>query len=168
MLPNLIKIHRISHWCYKKHIPIIPSLCRLYAFIIHGSRLPPSVVIGKGTSFTAKGMGIVMHGKEIIGNNCQIGHHVKMLRKSPYIECVKMGDNVFVSSGAVLIGNIIIGDNVIIGANAVVTKSVPENTIVGGIPAKIIGNTNSLGYNIFETTNATMFYIEGYAPFLEK
>ena len=40
--------------------------------------------------------------------------------------------------GAVVIGNIKIGNNVVIGANSVVTKDVPDNTVVAGIPAKVI------------------------------
>ena len=40
--------------------------------------------------------------------------------------------------GAKVIGGISIGDNVVIGANAVVTTNVPDNAIIGGIPAKIV------------------------------
>jgi serine O-acetyltransferase len=49
-----------------------------------------------------------------------------------------IGDNVRISAGAKVCGDIHIGDNVIIGANAVVTKSVPANCVVAGIPARII------------------------------
>lgn len=49
-----------------------------------------------------------------------------------------IGDNVTIYPGAKIIGNITIGNNVIIGANAVVTKSFPDNCIVGGVPAKVI------------------------------
>lgn len=49
-----------------------------------------------------------------------------------------IGDNVMVCCGASILGNITIGNNVVIAAGAVVTKSVPDNCMVGGIPAKII------------------------------
>jgi len=49
-----------------------------------------------------------------------------------------IGDNVRISAGAKVFGDIHIGDNVIIGANAVVAKSVPANCVVAGIPARII------------------------------
>lgn len=49
-----------------------------------------------------------------------------------------LGDNVVVSCGAKVLGNITVGDNVKIGANAVVTKNVPKNTTVVGIPAYIV------------------------------
>lgn len=50
----------------------------------------------------------------------------------------KIGNNVVVCCGAKIIGNVTIGNNVIIGANAVVTKDIPDNACVAGIPAKII------------------------------
>ena len=49
-----------------------------------------------------------------------------------------IGDNVVICAGAKIIGNVRVGDNVIIAANSVVTKDVPSNSIVGGVPAKIL------------------------------
>lgn len=162
MLVNAAKIHRLNHWLYKHNIPILPKIGQWYLFTFRGCRIPPKTKIGAGTVFTAKGMGVILNGDEIIGQNCRIGHHVKMLRKNPYKDCAKIGNNVFISSGAVIMGNVIIEDNVIISANAVVTKSVPEGSVVGGIPAKIIGQVKDLDYNIFNNPKDK----EGTAPFL--
>lgn len=159
---DLMVLYRIANWCYRHKIPIIPMLCRLSMFMFHGSRIPAKTQIGKGTRFTARGMGVIMNGDEIIGENCQIGHHVKMLRKNPYKNCAHIGNNVYISSGAVIMGNVIIEDNVIIGANAVVTKSIPSGSIVGGIPAKIIGKVTDLDYDLFANDK----YKEGFAPYL--
>ena len=49
-----------------------------------------------------------------------------------------IGDNCFISTGVTILGPIRIGDNVTIGAGAVLTKDIPDNCIVAGIPAKII------------------------------
>ena len=160
---NLMTLYRIANWCYKHHIPIIPILCRLSMFMFHGSRIPAKTTIGKGTKFTARGMGIIMNGDEVIGKNCQIGHQVKMLRRNPYKECAHIGNNVFIASGAVIMGNVIIEDNCIIGANAVVTKSIPAGSIVGGIPAKIIGRIEDLDYNIFNNEKSK----PGFAEFMK-
>ena len=51
---------------------------------------------------------------------------------------MSVGDNCYLGLGVKIIGNVKIGDNVTIGSNAVVTKDIPNNAIVGGIPAKII------------------------------
>ena len=49
-----------------------------------------------------------------------------------------IGSNVEFGVGAKVMGPVVIGDNVIIGANAVVTKDVPSNSVVAGIPARVI------------------------------
>ena len=49
-----------------------------------------------------------------------------------------IGDNVFIGGGAKIFGGIKVGNNVTIAANSVVVKDVPDNAVVGGIPAKII------------------------------
>lgn len=51
---------------------------------------------------------------------------------------VEVGDNCYFGLGVKVFGQVKIGNNVTIGANAVVTKDIPDNAIVGGIPAKII------------------------------
>lgn len=50
----------------------------------------------------------------------------------------KIGNNVIIYAGAKVLGNIKIGNNVIIGANAVVKNDIPDNSVVAGVPAKII------------------------------
>ena len=49
-----------------------------------------------------------------------------------------IGDNVFIGSGAKVMGDVHVGNNVTIAPNAAVSKDVPDNAVVGGVPAKII------------------------------
>ncbi|MBQ6647508.1 MAG: serine acetyltransferase [Muribaculaceae bacterium] len=86
---------------------------------------------------------IIQHGfstiisAERIGKNCKIYQQVTIGfdhdLKAPVI-----GDNVEVCCGAKVIGGITVGDNVLIGANAAVVKDVPSNSVVAGVPARII------------------------------
>jgi serine O-acetyltransferase len=62
-------------------------------------------------------------------------------RGSPVI-----GDNVFIGAGAKIFGMIKVGNNAAIGANCVVTKDVPENGVVVGVPGRIISMNGSRGY----------------------
>ena len=83
-----------------------------------------------------------------IGNDVLIGHNVTLAtlnhderpeyRQNIYPKPIKIGDNVWIGSNATILQGVTIGNGAIIGANAVVTKDVPENTIVAGVPAKII------------------------------
>ena len=54
------------------------------------------------------------------------------------IGCIEIGDNVFIGAGAKIIYDVKVGNNVIIAAGAVVNKSIPSNSVYGGIPAKFI------------------------------
>ena len=54
---------------------------------------------------------------------------------------IVIGKGSWIASGAIVLGGITIGDGVIVAAGAVVTKDVPDNSIVAGVPAKVIGDT---------------------------
>ena len=88
------------------------------------------------------------HGGVTLGDGCQIGHNVVFAtlnhfmetekRKMSYSAPIVLGKNVWVGSNATILQGVTIGDNSVIGAGAVVTKDVPANTVVGGVPAKFI------------------------------
>lgn len=71
---------------------------------------------------------------------------------------IVVGDNVFVGANATILPNVTIGNNSIIGAGSVVTKSVPENVVVAGNPARIIctveeyGNRNKDVSKVFDSS----------------
>lgn len=81
--------------------------------------------------------GIVIGDNVIIGKNCTIMHRVTIAEGTKDKPTI-IGDNVFIGVGAVIRSSKVIGNNVKIGANAVVTHDVPENAVVGGVPAKEI------------------------------
>ena len=107
-------------------------------YLLFNSSVPASCVLGKGTKFAYGGIGVVIHARAIVGENCLIGQNVTIGGKSGWYEVPIIGDNVEISAGARIIGPVKIGNNVIVGANAVVVKDVPDNCIVAGVPAKII------------------------------
>ncbi len=86
-----------------------------------------------------------------IGNNCHITKGVRFIthdggvwvfrKEYPDMDVfgkIIIGDNVYIGNNATLMPGITIGDNVVVGANALVTKSIPSNVVVAGVPAKII------------------------------
>lgn len=88
------------------------------------------------------------HGGVTLGDGCQIGHNVVFAtlnhgiaptdRENTYPASIVLGKNVWVGSNATILQGVTIGDNAVVAAGAVVTKDVPANTIVGGVPAKVI------------------------------
>ncbi len=88
------------------------------------------------------------HGGVTLGDGCQIGHNVVFAtlnhllspedRKTTCPAPIVLGRNVWVGSNATILQGVTIGDNAVVAAGAVVTKNVAANTIVGGVPAKVI------------------------------
>ena len=131
--------YKISHYFYLKKHYIIARYLSEKAKRKTGIEIHPGAVIGKGL-FIDHGTGVVIGETAIIGDNVTMFHGVTLggTGKEKGKRHPTIGNNVFIGSGAKLLGNITIGDNVKIGANAVVLKDIPSNTTVVGIPGKIV------------------------------
>lgn len=81
---------------------------------------------------------IIINSKTRIGKNLTIYPGVEIGQKTSNGGCPIIGDNCFIGAGAKIFGNITIGKNVTIAANAVVVNNIPDNAVVGGVPAIII------------------------------
>ncbi len=103
----------------------------------------PLNVFGPGLSIAHYGT-IVVNAAAKVGKNCRLQEGVN-IGTTNGSECApQIGDNVFIGTGAKIIGNITIADDVAIGANAVVVKSITEKGVTyGGVPAKKISCNNS-------------------------
>jgi acetyltransferase-like isoleucine patch superfamily enzyme len=87
-----------------------------------------------------------------IGRECVIADRVMMIDfdhgmveverpirlQGIYKRDVRVGNNVWMGYGACVLRGVVVGDNAVIGTNAVVTKAVPENAVVAGVPARVI------------------------------
>ena len=99
--------------------------------------------IGPGLSIAHIGT-IVINGDTNIGKNCRIHEGVTIGTTNGSNAAPQIGDNVFIGTGAKIIGKLKIADDVAIGANAVVLKDINEaGTTWGGCPARKLSNNNS-------------------------
>ena len=141
--------HKVAHFfCVAKFDLIARIISQLSRFLT-GIEIHPNAKIGKNL-FIDHGMGVVIGETSEIGNNVTIYHSVTLGGISPSINSdnqrnIKrhptLEDGVVVGSGAQVLGPVVIGKNSKIGANAVVTKNVPDNAVMVGIPAKNVGIT---------------------------
>lgn len=147
---NAIKLYRLANWLHKRKIPFLPLFLKYLIFILFNSVVPASTEIGKGSKFAYGGIGVVLHSRAIIGDRVIIGQNVTVGRQLSPEGIPVIGNNVYISAGARILGGITIGDNVIIGANSVVIKNVSSNSIVAGIPAKLIKSVDQDIYELLE------------------
>jgi len=139
--------HRIANFFSIAKLDLIAKIISQFSRFLTGIEIHPKAKIGENL-FIDHGMGVVIGETSEIGNNVTIYHMVTLGGISPSINSndqrdskrhPTLMDNVVVGSGAQVLGPVVIGENSKIGANAVVTKDVPENAVMVGIPAKNVG-----------------------------
>jgi serine O-acetyltransferase len=92
--------------------------------------------------------GIVIHPEAVIGDNCNISQGVTIGQSNRGNRAGNpvIGNYVYIGPGAQIFGHIFVGDHAAIGANAVVTKDIPENSVVVGVPGRVISSNGSTDY----------------------
>ena len=96
--------------------------------------------IQEQNTFFPHPIGIVIHPKVKIGKNCTIFQNVTIGQGKLIngIDIPIIGDNVIIYANSVIVGGIKIGNNVTVGAGSIVITDIPDNAIVAGNPAKVI------------------------------
>lgn len=87
-------------------------------------------------------MGVIINQMSSIGHDVLIGEFSEICPNVSISGNCRIGNNVFIGTGAIILPKISIGNNVVIGAGAVVSKDLPDNCVAVGIPAKIIKITH--------------------------
>jgi acetyltransferase-like isoleucine patch superfamily enzyme len=149
LVPGLVGI--ILRTCYFKLVAKkIHGLFFVRPFVriehSYGLTVGKNVHINYGTYIEARG-GVTLGDNVLIGPNCTIvsfNHTLFPIENSAringpiHLAPVIIGDNVWLGANCVVLPGITIGNNCIAAAGAVITENVPDNTIVGGVPAKVI------------------------------
>jgi serine O-acetyltransferase len=136
---HAIVAHRIVHPLYRAGVPLLPRFLAQVARFFTGVEIHPGAEIGKGV-FIDHGMGVVIGETAQIGDGCTIyqgvtlgGTSLSHGKRHP-----TLGRNVTVGVNAAVLGAIRLGDNVKVGGGSVVVKDVPANATVVGVPARIV------------------------------
>ena len=142
--------HRIANFFSIAKFHLVARIISQFSRFLTGIEIHPNAKIGKNL-FIDHGMGVVIGETSDIGDNVTIYHMATLGGIAPSINSDNQRNvkrhptlkaNVVVGSGAQILGPVVVGKNAKIGANAVVTKDVPENAVMVGIPAKNVGTAS--------------------------
>ncbi len=141
---HAIWAYRFSHWLWQRNLRLLARILSQLARLLTGIEIHPGATIGPGF-FIDHGMGVVIGETAEVGADVTIYHGVTLGgtslahgKRHP-----TLGDRVVVGAGAKLLGAIEIGADSRIGANSVVVKSVPENSVVVGVPGRNVSRTRT-------------------------
>lgn len=131
-----VKDYRFSNWLYRKKLFVPAKMVQNRNIKKHGCDIGCNAQINEGFAI-GHPVGIVITGEAIIGKNCTIMSNVTIGAKEGRNEGTPIiKDQVYIGTGAKILGKCIIEDNAIIGANAVVLKNIVENKRAVGVPAR--------------------------------
>ena len=132
-------MHRIAHWLWGHRLRWLARFVAHFARFFTGIEIHPGASIGR-RFFIDHGMGIVIGETAEIGDDCLIYHGVTLggTGKDSGKRHPTIGNNVVVSSGAKVLGSFKVGDNSKIGSGSVVLKEVPPNSVVVGVPGRVV------------------------------
>ena len=157
---HAVLLYRIANFFWILKLSFFAKIIAYVSRMITGIEIHPAAKIGKNL-FIDHGMGVVIGETSEIGNNVTIYQNVTLGGVAPSINSndqrntkrhPTLEDNVVVGSGAQILGPITIGKNSLIGANAVVTKNVPDKSIMVGIPATRVGDATK-GFQPYAVTD---------------
>jgi serine O-acetyltransferase len=136
---HAVVIYRVANWLWVHHQFFLGRLVSHLGRFLTGIEIHPGAKIGKAF-FIDHGMGVVIGETSEIGDNVTIYHGVTLGgttwqkgKRHPTI-----GNNVVLGTGAKILGPVRIGDGTRIGANSVVIHDIPSNSVVVGIPGKVV------------------------------
>ncbi len=136
---HAITMHRAAHWMWNHGLKTPGRWLSQFSRMVTGIEIHPGATIGAGF-FIDHGMGVVIGETAIVGDDVLIYHSVtlggtsrKKKKRHPTI-----GNNVVISPGAKVLGDIFVGDHAKIGPNAVVRSDVPPGATVVGIPGRAV------------------------------
>lgn len=141
---HAVSFHRLSHRLWGMKLCTLARWISQISRFLTGIEIHPGAQIGR-RFFIDHGMGVVIGESAIIGDSVTLYHGVTLGGVSPAVESESqrgtkrhptLGNHVIVGSGAQILGPITVGCCARVGSNAVVTKDVPSDTTVIGIPAR--------------------------------
>jgi serine O-acetyltransferase len=143
---HAVNIHRLSHLLWQMKLVVPARFLSQLARFLTGIEIHPGAQLGRRV-FIDHGMGVVIGETTIVGNDVVIYQGVTLgagaaARKGSQSRGSKrhptLLNNVVVGSGAEIQGDITVGNNVQVASGSIVLKDVPDNSVVVGVPGRVI------------------------------
>ena len=137
---HAIETHRLAHWLWGRGRRDLAYYLQSRSSSVFQTDIHPAATIGRGT-FLDHATGLVVGETAVVEDNVSILHGVTLggTGKQDGDRHPKIRYGVMIGAGAKIMGNIEVGPCARIGAGSVVLRSVPPNTTVAGVPARVIG-----------------------------
>jgi len=137
---HAIETHRLAHWLWGRGRRDLAYYLQSRSSSVFQTDIHPAAKIGRGT-FLDHATGLVVGETAVVEDNVSILHGVTLggTGKQDGDRHPKIRYGVMIGAGAKIMGNIEVGPCARIGAGSVVLRSVPPNTTVAGVPARVIG-----------------------------
>ena len=134
-----VRSHRKANWCYRHHLKFLARWISQRCVRRTNIEIHPAAQIGRRL-FIDHGTGVVIGETTVIGDDCTIYQGVTLggTGKDKGKRHPTLGNHVMVGAGAKVLGPIRIGDNVRVAAGAVVLDNIPDNSTAVGVPARVV------------------------------
>lgn len=139
-------------WPLRWPLSLLAFPARVLSQSLTGIRIPAAQKIGPG--FIIHNFSSIHIDAGSVGENFTVNQGVSVGPDWTQQGRPVLGNNVFLGSGAKVLGAITLGDNVVVAANALVIRSVPDNCTVAGVPARVISRDGNSSYLQLKSSSA--------------
>jgi serine O-acetyltransferase len=129
------QLYRLGRKLHCWGVPGAAFVFKILIRMICNCAIDPRTEIGEGSFFAYGGIAVVIHRKSKIGKSVTISQSVTIGGRSGHVGLPRIGDNVYIGAGAIVLGDISVGDSAVIGAGAVVLDSIGSHEVWAGVPA---------------------------------
>jgi serine O-acetyltransferase len=146
---HAILLHRLAHRVHGAGFILLARVLAQFNRSMTGIEIHPAARIGR-RFFIDHGMGVVIGETTIIGDDVLLYQGVTLggTGKEKGKRHPTIGNNVVIGTGAKILGNIRIGNHTKVGAGSVVIRSVPDNSTVVGVPARVVRSRSDTADNL--------------------
>jgi serine O-acetyltransferase len=136
MGPTALSFHRAALRLQALGVPLLPRALLSLGVRLHATWLDPEARLAQGVELGYGGVGVVIAAGVEVGPRTFISQHVTLGPRLDVPGVPRLGRDIFIGTGAKVLGPVTVGDGAVIGANAVVLDDVAPGAVVAGIPAR--------------------------------